>query len=225
MSGFLGVVASAPWLAGTPQTSAAQALSQTDAASGIRAALERGANAAVDLLGQKNGFSANPKVRIPLPGALAKGAKLMRGLGQGAKVDALEAAMNAAAEAAVPQARELLVQAARSVTAEDALKIVRGGDTSVTDFFVQRTREPLRVKFLPIVSRATERVDLASKYNAVAAKALSLGLVKERDANIQQYVTDKALDGMYRIIGEEERKIRADPVGTGSAILRKVFGF
>lgn len=80
------------------------------------------------------------------------------------------------------------------------------------------------MRFLPIVCRATERVALADKYNALAAKASGLGLLKKEDANLQQYVTGKALDGLYLMIGEEEKKIRADPVGTGSAILKKVFG-
>ena len=92
------------------------------------------------------------------------------------------------------------------------------------EFFAGRTREPLAVRFLPIVCRATERVALADKYNALAVKASGLGLLKKEDANLQQYVTGKALDGLYLMIGEEEKKIRADPVGTGSAILKKVFG-
>ena len=101
---------------------------------------------------------------------------------------------------------------------------MKGGDTSVTDYFAGKTREPLGVKFLPIVTQATERVSLADRYNAVAGKAVGLGLVKKEDANIQQYVTTKALDGLFTMIGEEEREIRADPVKTGSAILKKVFG-
>jgi hypothetical protein len=124
----------------------------------------------------------------------------------------------------VPQARQLLVEAARAVTLDDALGIVRGGETSVTDYFSRRTREPLSTRFLPIVTEATQRVGLAEKYNAVAGKAAGLGLVKSQDANLQTYVTGKALDGLFRMIGEEEKKIRRDPLGTGSAILGKVFG-
>jgi hypothetical protein len=207
-----------------PLAGRASVLSESDAASGIRTALARGAEAAVSLLGRSDGFLANPRVRIPLPGALDDAARLMKTLGQGKRVDALVMAMNRAAEAAVPEARALLLAAARSVTVDDAVRIVRGGDTSVTDYFAGKTRTPLAEKFLPIVTRATERVDLAGKYNAVAGKGVGLGQVKKEDANIQQYVTRKALDGLYLVIGEEEKKIRADPVGTGSAILKKVFG-
>jgi hypothetical protein len=207
--------------AGTAQA----ALSETDAASGIRTALERGAEAAVKNLGRSDGFLGNAKVRIPLPGYLEDGAKLMRKLGQGKRVDELVTAMNRAAEAAVPEARTLLVNTVKQISVEDALRLVKGGDTAVTDFFARKTRTPLGEKFLPIVTRATERVDLAGKYNKVAGKGVGLGLVKAEDANVQQYVTRKALDGLYLMIGEEEKKIRADPVGTGSAILKKVFGF
>jgi hypothetical protein len=206
-------------------TGAHAALSETDAASGIRTALERGAEAAVKGLGRTDGFLGNAKVRIPLPGYLEDAAKLMRTLGQGKRVDELVTAMNRAAEAAVPEARTLLVNTIKQISVEDALRLVRGGDTAVTDFFARKTRAPLSEKFLPIVTRQTERVKLADKYNRVAGKGVGLGLVKPEDANVQQYVTRKALDGLYLMIGEEEKKIRADPVGTGSAILKQVFGF
>jgi len=199
-------------------------LSQADATLGLRTALERGAGAAVSLLGRTDGFLGNPKVRIPLPGFLADAAELLKAVGQQKRVDELVTAMNRAAEAAVPEAKALLVSAARAMSAEDALGIVRGGDDSVTQYFAAKTREPLGIKFLPIVTRATERVALARKYNAVAGRASALGLLKKDDANLQQYVTGKSLDGLYLMIGEEERKIRRDPVGTGSAILKKVFG-
>ena len=202
----------------------ALSLTEGDANAGIRTALEHGANAAVSLLGRPDGFLGNPLVKIELPGYLKDAAKLLRATGQGAKLDELVTAMNRAAEAAVPAAKPLLVNAVKSMSVEDGLKILRGGDESVTDFFAGKTREPLHAQFLPIVTKATERVSLADKYNAVAKKASGFGLVRGDDANIQQYVTGKALDGLYRIIGEEEKKIRQDPVGTGSAILKKVFG-
>lgn len=199
-------------------------LSESDAAQGVRSALERGAIAAVGLLGRTDGFLGNPKVRIPLPGILEDAAKLLKATGQQKRVDELVTAMNRAAEAAVPQARTLLVSTAKSISVDDAVKIVRGGDTSVTDYFARKTRAPLSEQFLPIVTRETEKVALADKFNAVAGRAAKFGLLKGDDANIQRYVTGKALDGLYLMIGEEERKIRRDPIGTGSAILRKVFG-
>ena len=199
-------------------------LSELDAASGIRAALERGAVSAVGLLGKADGFMGNPLVRIPLPGFLNEAAKLLKIIGQQQRVDELVTAMNRAAEAAVPEAKTLLVSAVKSMSVDDAKRILSGGDNSVTQFFADKTRVSLGVKFLPIVTKATDKVALADKYNAVAGKASGMGLLKKEDANIQQYVTGKALDGLYLMIGEEEKKIRQDPIGTGSAILKKVFG-
>ncbi|MEO7937891.1 MAG: DUF4197 domain-containing protein [Burkholderiaceae bacterium] len=199
-------------------------LTDGEASAGLKAALEKGALAAVSLLGRPDGFLANEKVRIPLPGFLADAAKLLKTFGQGKRVDELVTAMNRAAESAVPMAKDLLVSAVKSMSVTDAKQILAGGDTSVTDFFAGKTREPLGVQFLPVVTRATQKVDLASKYNQLASKAAGFGLVSKKDANIETYVTGKTLDGLYLVIGEEEKKIRQDPVGTGSAILKKVFG-
>lgn len=199
-------------------------LSSAQASQGLKAALEKGAVAAVKTLGQKDGFLGNDKVRIPLPGYLQDAAQLLRGLGQGAKLDELITAMNRAAESAVPLARDMLINAVKSMNVQDAKNILAGSETSVTQFFAEKTKQPLGVKFLPVITQATARVDLAAKYNQVAGKAAGMGLLKGDQANIEQYVTAKALDGLYFMIGEEEKKIRQDPVGTGSAVLKKVFG-
>jgi len=200
------------------------AANESDAAAGVRAALERGALAAVSLLGRTDGFLGDPRVRIPLPGYLEKAAKLMKATGQGRRVDELVTAMNRAAEAAVPEARTLFVSTVKNMSVEDALSVVRGGPTSVTDYFAGKTRAPLGQKFLPIVTRATEKVKLADRYNQLASKAAGMGLLKGDEVSVQQHVTSRALDGLYLMIGEEEKKIRADPLKTGSAILQKVFG-
>lgn len=218
---FTQALVLAPWV-GLARPAWAR-LAEGDAAQGVRAALERGAVAAVSLLGRSDGFLGNEKVRIGLPAGLDKAARLLKSTGQGKRVDELITAMNRAAEAAVPAARPLLVNAIKSMSVEDALKLVRGSDTAVTEFFSARTRAPLGEKFLPIVTRSTQKLQLAERYNAVAGRAASLGLVQGEDANIEQYVTRRALDGLFAVIGEEERKIRADPVATGSTILKKVF--
>jgi hypothetical protein len=207
-----------------PPLQAQAAPSQSDAAAGVKLAMERGANAAVDLLGRKDGFLGNPKVRIGLPGVLDDAARLLKMTGQQQRVDDLVTAMNRAAEAAVPEARSLLVAAAKSMTVDDALAIVRGGETSVTDYFARKTRQPLTARFLPIVARETKKVSLADKYDAVAGKAAGFGLLKKEEASLDGYVTGKALDGLFLVIGEEEKKLRKDPLGTGSDLLKKVFG-
>lgn len=218
-------------LAGVPALLALRAqaltfaeLTQGEAVQALKMALERGSRAAISQLSQPNGFRGNDKVRIPLPKQLQENEKMLRKLGQGRRLDELVSTMNRAAEAAVPQAQELMLAAVRGMTVEDGKKILRGGDTSVTNFFADKTRLPLGAKFLPVVTQSTQRVGLAGQYNRVAGKAADYGLLRREDANIEQYVTGKTLDGLYLMIGEEERKIRRDPVGTGSAILGKVFG-
>lgn len=199
-------------------------ISNAEASKGLRAALENGVSTAIRTLGQADGFFGNDKVRIPLPGYLQDAAKLMRTLGQGARIDELVVAMNRAAEAAVPLARDMLVNAVKGMNVQDAKTILSGGETAVSEFFAEKTRQPLSRKFLPVVTQTTARVDLATKYNQLAGKAVSMGLIKGEQATIEQYVTAKTLDGLYFMIGEEEKKIRQDPVSAGSAVLKKVFG-
>ena len=199
-------------------------LSEQEVGKGLKAALEQGAKAAVSLLGQPGGFLDNPKVRIPLPDYLEKAADVLRMTGQGKKVDELVTGMNRAAEAAVPMGRDLLIKAVQNMSVQDAKQILSGGDNAVTQFFAEKTREPLGAAFLPVVDKAVSQVNLAKAYNRVAAQASGFGLVKKEEASVQQYVTGKTLDGLYAIIGEEERKIRQDPVGTGSKLIGKVFG-
>jgi hypothetical protein len=199
-------------------------LSGADASSGLKLALEKGATAAVSLLGAPDGFLSNDKVRIALPGYLNEAAKWLKMMGQGQRVDELVLGMNRAAETAMPMAKDMLVGAVKSMSVSDAKTILQGGNTAATEYFNSKTREPLGVKFLPVISQATAKVGLADKYNAIAGKASSLGLLKPQDATLESYVTCKALDGLYLMIGEEEKKIRQDPIGTGSALLGKVFG-
>lgn len=197
---------------------------EAEAVAAVRAALQRGAHVAVGLLGRADGFWGDPRVRIGLPKALAKPARLLQATGQGRQVDELVLAMNRAAEAALPQAQPLLVRAVKDMSVEDALDLVRGDATAVTRFFAAKTRQPLGEAFLPVVTQATERLSLASRYNALAGRAAGLGLLKDEESSVQRHVTARALDGLYLVIGEEEKKLRANPLKAGSALLTKVFG-
>ena len=199
-------------------------LSNHDAASGIKGALNQGAASAVAKLGVPGGFLENPKVKIPLPPPLDEVAKGMRIFGRGKDADELETAMNQAAERAVPESKELLINAVKAMSLEDAKKILTAGDDSVTQFFRAKTAAPLAIKFLPVVKKATARVGLAQKYDQLAAEGVKVGLIKGDSASIEQYVTDKTLDGLYLMIGEEERAIRQNPAAAASAIVSKVFG-
>jgi hypothetical protein len=154
-SGLISVAAFAA-SGSASRTAQAQAVTESEAASGIRAALERGASAAVQLLGRTDGFLGNPKVRIPLPGFLNDASKLLKLTGQQRRVDELITAMNRAAEQAVPRQGPLLVNAVRSMSVEDGRRILTGGDDSATRFFADKTRTPLTARFLPIIAKATD---------------------------------------------------------------------
>ena len=199
-------------------------LSNKDASGGLKAALETGANAAVGKLGAEGGFLNNDKVRIPLPKILEQARPLLKMTGKSQQLDELVVQMNHAAEAAVPMAKPLLLDAVKSMNISDAKNILTGGDTSVTDFFREKTAPKLAVQFLPIVKKVTDRSDLANKYNATMALAPKMGMIAKQQTTVEGYVTERALDGLYTMIAEEERAIRADPIGTGSKLIGKVFG-
>lgn len=199
-------------------------LSNQDASSGLKAALQKGADVAVSKLGVENGFLNNDKVRIGLPGILEQARPILKMTGQGQKLDDLVASMNHAAEQAVPLAKPLLLNAVKSMSVTDAKNILTGGDTSVTDFFKQKTSVQLGQKFLPIVKGVTDRNGLSAQYNAIMGQIGKTGMVPAQQSTVEGYVTQRALDGLYTVIAEEEKAIRQDPVGAGSAIIGKVFG-
>lgn len=197
---------------------------RADATAALRKALEQGSQAAVEALGRTDGFLGNAQVRIPLPESAQRTEKLMRRFGMGKYADELIVTLNRAAEQAVPEARQLLLDSVRKMSVRDAKDILTGGDTSATDYFRRTTRTPLHARFLPIVRAATARVQLAQTYGRYADKAARVGLLREEDADLDEYVTQKALDGLYFMVAQEEKKIRAHPLETTSGIVRKVFG-
>lgn len=201
-----------------------EALSQKDIMEGLKQALTQSARAAVDKLGVTDGFLGNPKVKIPLPGALQKVEGVMRTLGMSKHPDNLIVAMNRAAEKATAEAAPLMVDAVENMPLEDAGKILAGSDDAATQYFRSTMSEELTQKFLPVVKEATSQVGLMKKYNDFAGKGVKLGVVAEKDAQIENYVTQKALDGLFLIMAEEERAIRNDPGAQADALLQKVFG-
>lgn len=217
------------WLATLLLSTAAHALSldqltSQDATGGLKEALSQGASKAVRSLGASDGFLGNPKVKIPLPGQLDKAASMMRKLGMGAQVNELETAMNRAAEAAVPQARQLLANSIKSMSVQDAKGILTGGDTAVTDYFQRTTSAPLTETFKPIVQQAMAKVKVREAYEQFAGKAAKFGVISQEDSQLDNYVTRKTLDGLYLMIGEEEKAIRQNPVGAAGNLAKKVFG-
>lgn len=212
------------WFAATAHALSLADISGQEAGGGLKEALTQGAAKAVDLLGRTDGFLGNPKVKIPLPGYLEKAEGLMRGLGMGKQADELITAMNRAAEAAVPEAKKLLIDAVKQMSVEDAKTILTGGQDAATRYFEQKTRGPLGQKFLPIVRKAIDRVKLKDSYEKFAKKGAKLGLLQEKDAHLENHVTEKALDGLYLMIAEEEKAIRENPVGAAGNLAKKVFG-
>lgn len=199
-------------------------LSQKDATGGLKDALTQGAQVAVKQLGTPGGFSNNPDVKIELPGKLGKVASRMKAFGMGDQVDQLETSMNQAAEAAVVQAQPILVDAVKNMSVSDAKGILSGGNDSATQYLNKSSREQIRAKFLPIVKQATDKVGLAQQYNAFAGQAATLGVVDAKSANVENYVTEQALDGLFEMIAKQEATIRQNPAAAATSLAKKVFG-
>ncbi|MGE5471693.1 MAG: DUF4197 domain-containing protein [Bacteroidota bacterium] len=206
------------------QAGALDAISTGDASAGVKEALAKGADYAVASLGKDGGFLGNSKVKIPLPGYLQKAEGALRMFGLGKQADQLVETMNHAAEQAVAEARPILVDSIKKMSVQDAKGILTGGEDSVTQYFRRTSTEQLTRKFMPIVKASTQKVQLADKYNQFAGKAASSGLIDQKDADLDSYVTQKAMDGLFLMIAEEEKKLRDNPLGAGSDLLKKVFG-
>ena len=199
-------------------------ISNRDAVAALRAALGKGTQAAVDQLGVENGFWGDERVRIPLPDSMKRAESMMRRLGMGKQADDLLLRMNRAAEAAVPEARALFVDSVKKMSVQDAKNIIGGPQDAATQYFRRTMSEPLTRRFLPIVTGAMQRVQLAESYDRFAEHGAQLGLIKKEDANLEEYITRKALDGLFLVMADEEKKIRENPLQETSSILRKVFG-
>ncbi len=199
-------------------------ISNRDAINGLKQALTNGAQSAVAKLGKKDGFMSDSRIKIPLPPSMKRAEAMMHSIGAGKQADDLVLKMNRAAEAAVPQAKPLLIDAAKKMTVQDAKGILTGGPDSATQYFKRTTTEALVQKFKPVVKKAMAKVKLAEAYNEIAASGAKFGLVKQEDENLEDYVTRKALDGLFVGIADEEKKIRENPAASASSIVKKVFG-
>ncbi len=210
----------------TSQKSSAPAsnLSDQDVTRGRKDALAEGAGKAVSTLGRTDGFLLNDKVRIPLPESLQNVESVMKALGQGKRMEELKTSLNRAAEAAVPEAKTLLVDAIKNMSVADAKAVLTGGDDAATKYFRQATGAKLHERFLPVVGKTVNRYKLTQQYDRIAGTASQAGLIGKEQANMSEYVTSKALDGLFLMIAEEEKAIRQDPLGRSSEYVRKVFG-
>jgi hypothetical protein len=198
-------------------------LSNQDAVAGLKDALLQGSAKAVSQLGGADGVLGNAKVKIPLPDSIKRVESGLRMVGMGKQADELVVSMNRAAEMAVKEATPLLVSSVKSMSVSDAKGILAGGDDAATQYFKRTTSDALTQRFLPIVKEMTARVQLAQQYNGLAGQAAQYGLISKEDANIDLYVTRKALDGLFIVIAEQERMIRRDPMGAATSVAKKVF--
>lgn len=207
----------------TPARTGIDRFSPQEQADSLKQALAQGAEHAVKDLARVDGYLGNPKVHIPMPDNLQKADNALRKIGMGNYADELVTSMNRAAEAAVPEAKALLIAAVKSMTLTDAKNILLGPDDAATQFFRRSTERALSGKLKPIVVNAMQKVSLAQAYDRFAGKGVKLGLAEEKDAHLDEYITRKALDGLFLMIAEQEKAIRENPLQASSALVQKVF--
>lgn len=215
----------APATTGNPSSPAAglASFSTKDQVGSLKEALTQGAETAVNSLSKENGYLGNDKVRIPLPESLQTAGDMMRKFGMGKYADDLTTSINRAAEAAVPEAKALLIGAVNKMSVDDAKGILTGGEDAATQYFRKNTETALSDKFKPIVAKSMQKVKLAEKYDQFAGKGARFGLVVERDAKMDDYITRKAMDGLFLMMAEQEKAIRANPLEATGDLAKKVF--
>jgi hypothetical protein len=213
------------WLKDTAQKMAGQkGLTDDEIISGLKQALEVGTGNAVATVSRTDGYFKNPKIRIPLPENVQKVEKLLRTTGFGGKVDEFELSMNRAAERAAPEAKAIFWDAIKQMSFTDARQILDGPDNAATQYFQDKTSDKLQVVFKPITHQAMSEVGVTSYYQSIDDKMKSIPFADRMDLDLDQYVTDKALKGLYLMLAEEEKKIRQDPAARVTDLLKKVFG-
>jgi hypothetical protein len=199
-------------------------LTSTQASSGLKEALSRGIAAAVTETGRPGGYENNPLIKIAMPDRLKWAEKGLRTIGMGATVDKFEHSMNAAAEQAAPAARSIFLQALKSMTFDDARKIVTGGDTAGTDYFRQTTSAQVSEAFQPIIQKAMASNGVTQKFDGLMQSAPKLPFAQAQTIDINKYVLEKSVEGLFTMMGVEEKKIRTNPAAQVTPLLKTVFG-
>ena len=201
-----------------------KSLTNADIVAGLKEALEVGTKNTVDLTGKVDGYFGNAAIKILLPSQLQSVEQGLRLLGQGQKVDELVLAMNRAAEKAAPAAKDIFWLAITDMTFENARKILSGGDTAATDYFKEKTSAALTTAFRPVVDETMKEVGVVQQYKSLLGAYQSLPLASALPSfDIEAYVVTKALDGLFTVLGEQEKKIRTDPAAQVTSLLKKVF--
>ena len=199
-------------------------LSDDEIVNGLKQALEIGTSNAIKTVSQTNGYFKNPRIRIPLPENVKKVEKLLRASGFGRRVDEFELSMNRAAERAAPEAKTIFWDAIKQMSFTDARQILDGPDDAATQYFQDKTAGRLQKIFKPITHQAMSEVGVTHSYQSIDNKIKTIPFADQMSFDLDQYVTDKALSGLYLMLAEEEKKIRQDPAARVTDLLKKVFG-
>ncbi|AWM81130.1 DUF4197 domain-containing protein [Gammaproteobacteria bacterium ESL0073] len=197
-------------------------ISQTEASTGLKSMLNQATKTAVKTLGTSGGFNNNPEVRIELPEKLESASKVLKMVGLGNQITQLENSMNAAAEAAVPEAQQILINSIQQMSFSDAKSILTGGDKATTAYLEKTNRTQLFNKLLPKVKTITNQSNLSTQYNTIVQRASALGITND-NLKIENYVTNKAIDGLFTVIGNQESYIRNNPKEAATSAAKKVF--
>ena len=222
--GHRSVAGLSDWLKGTAEKLGAQkGLSDDEVVKGLKQALEVGTGNAVTTLSKTDGYFKNPKIKIPLPENVQKAEKLLRATGLGNKVDEFELSMNRAAERAAPEAKTIFWDAIQQMSFSDARQILDGPDNAATRYFEDKTESRLQKIFKPITHEAMSEVGVTGYYQSIDDKIKTIPFADSMSFDLDQYVTEKALDGLYLMLAEEEKKIRQDPAARVTDLLKKVF--
>ncbi|MFC1868186.1 DUF4197 domain-containing protein [Thermodesulfobacteriota bacterium] len=199
-------------------------LSESKIVDGLKEALQIGTGNAVQTVSQVGGYYNNSTIKIPLPKSIQKVEKLVRAVGFGKQVDEFELSMNQAAEKAAPEAKSLFWDAIKQISFSDARKILDGRENEATLYFKEKTHGRLSEIFKPIIHNVMSKVGVTQSYQQLEAKVADIPFTDNLNLDLDQYVTERSLDGLFLMLAEEERKIRQDPAARVTDLLKQVFG-
>lgn len=208
----------------TKTTGQGSDLSTGEIVDGLKEALEIGTDNAVKLVGKEGGYSQNPKIKIPLPGSVEKVQGMLRALGYGPQLDEFDKSMNRAAEVAAPKAKAIFWDSIKQMSFTDAKGILDGGDMAATNYLKEKSSGELEEVFRPIIHNAMGEVGVTQKYQDLSKPIENLPFAQGAVPDLDGYVTDGALNGLFHMLGQEEKKIRQNPAARGTDLLKKVFG-
>jgi hypothetical protein len=199
-------------------------LSSEEIANGLKEALTNGISKGADVVSQVDGYFKNPEIKIPFPPEAKNAESKLRAIGMGAEVDRFILSLNRAAEEAAKESKPIFIAAIKGMTIQDASSILRGNDDAATQYLKKTTSSPLKDKFMPIVKNALQKVNATKYYVDLVTAYNKIPLVQKMNPNLDEYATDKAIEGLFVMIAKEEKNIRKNPAARTSELLRKVFG-